>query len=118
MMTLSRTLMPLKMVVSWNVRTTPLRATICGASPEMRSPRNRTSPELGRRNEAISLNSVDLPAPFGPMTERISLLSDVERDVVDRDQAAEALGQGGDFASSFAHAAAASFMNRRRTRQS
>ena len=27
MMTLSRTLMPLKIVVSWNVRTTPLRAS-------------------------------------------------------------------------------------------
>ena len=30
------------------------------------------APSLGRRNEAISLNSVDLPAPFGPITDRIS----------------------------------------------
>ena len=36
---------------------------------------------------------VDLPAPFGPMTERISFGSTVERDVVDRDEAAVALGQ-------------------------
>ena len=64
--------MPLKIVVSWNVRTTPLRATICGARPEIRSPRNSTSPEVGLRKDEISLNSVDLPAPLGPITERIS----------------------------------------------
>ena len=45
------------------------------------------------RNEAISLNSVDLPAPFGPMTDRISRSRDREGDVVDGDQAAEALGE-------------------------
>ena len=72
MMTLSRTVMPLKIVVSWNVRTTPLRAAMWGASPEIRSPRSSTSPALGRRNDEISLNRVDLPAPFGPMTETIS----------------------------------------------
>jgi hypothetical protein len=64
--------MPLKIVVSWNVLTTPFRATMCGASPDMRSDRNRTSPLVGLRNDAISLNRVDLPAPFGPITERIS----------------------------------------------
>ena len=72
MMTLSRTVMLLKIVVSWNVRTTPLRATMCGARSEMRSPLKRTSPDVGRRKDEISLNSVDLPAPFGPMTDRIS----------------------------------------------
>ncbi len=39
----------------------------------MRCPRSKTSPRVGRMNEAISLNSVDLPAPFGPMIDRISL---------------------------------------------
>ena len=29
-------------------------------------------PTVGRRNDEISLNSVDLPAPFGPITDRIS----------------------------------------------
>ena len=72
MMTLSRTLMPLKMVVSWKVRTTPLRATMCGARPEICSPFNVTLPVVGLTNEAISLNRVDLPAPFGPITDRIS----------------------------------------------
>ena len=41
----------------------------------------------------ISLNSVLLPAPFGPMTAEDLALLDVEADVVDGDQAAEALGQ-------------------------
>ena len=64
--------MSLKMVVSWKVRTTPLRATMCGARALIRSPSKRTSPALGRRKEAISLKSVLLPAPLGPMMERIS----------------------------------------------
>ena len=93
MMTLSRTLMSLKIVVSWKVRTTPLRATMCGARSEMRSPLKRTSPDVGRRKEAISLNSVDLPAPFGPITDRISPFAHREGDVVDGDEAAEALGE-------------------------
>ena len=71
-MTLSRALMPLKIVVSWNVRTTPLRATMCGARPEMTSPLKRTSPLVGFTKQEINLKIVDLPAPFGPMTDRIS----------------------------------------------
>ena len=39
------------------------------------------------------MNSVDLPAPFGPITERISRSRDVEGDVVDGDEPAEALGE-------------------------
>src|SRR5688572_8822550 len=73
MMTLSRTVMLLKMVVSWKVRTTPLRAAMWGARFEMLSPLKRTSPDVGLRKDEISLNSVDLPAPLGPMMERISL---------------------------------------------
>ena len=72
MMTLSRTVIERKIVVSWKVRTTPLRATRCGARSEMRSPLKSTSPAVVGTKEAISLNSVDLPAPFGPITERIS----------------------------------------------
>ncbi len=71
-MTLSRAVIPLKIVVSWKVRTTPLRATMCGASPEMRSPLNRTSPRVGLTKEDMSLKIVDLPAPLGPITDRIS----------------------------------------------
>ena len=38
----------------------------------MRSPLKRTSPSEGRKKEEMSLNSVDLPAPLGPITESIS----------------------------------------------
>src|SRR5215475_8183189 len=72
MTTLSRTVMPLKIVVSWKVLTMPLRAAMCGERPEIRSLRSRTSPELGARKDEISLKSVDLPAPLGPMIETIS----------------------------------------------
>ena len=72
MMTFSRTVIERKIVVSWNVRTTPLRATRCGARFEIRSPLKRTSPEVTGTKDAIILNSVDLPAPFGPITDRIS----------------------------------------------
>src|SRR5918993_4402495 len=70
--TFSSAVISLKTVVSWNVRTTPLRATACGLRPLISSPLKSTRPAVGWRNEAISLNSVLLPAPFGPMTERIS----------------------------------------------
>jgi len=49
-----------------------LRATICGARLEIRSPLNSTSPDVVRKNDEIILKSVDLPAPFGPITESIS----------------------------------------------
>ena len=38
------------------------------------------------------LKSVVLPAPLGPIIDTIDALGNVERDVVDRDQAAELLG--------------------------
>ena len=44
-----------------------------------------------RSTPAIMLNSVVLPAPFGPITAKIDALRHREADVVDRAQAAEAL---------------------------
>ncbi len=41
----------------------------------------------------MQLNTVVLPAPFGPISAVMSLTADVEGDVVDGDQAAEAHGQ-------------------------
>src|SRR5205807_9785702 len=64
--------MSLKICVSWEVRTTPFRATRWGASPVIFSPSNRTSPPVGLRNPVISLNRVLFPAPFGPIMLRIS----------------------------------------------
>ena len=45
---------------------------MCGLSAEISSPRKTTRPDEGLRNDVISLNSVLLPAPFGPITARIS----------------------------------------------
>src|SRR5438270_11192971 len=41
-------------------------------SPVTFSPANRTVPWLGSSMPVIRLNSVDFPAPFGPMTARTS----------------------------------------------
>jgi hypothetical protein len=71
-MILSRTVMFLKTVVSWNVRTTPRRATSFGDRLDIGLPSNTTSPLVVLRNDEINLNNVDFPAPFGPITESTS----------------------------------------------
>src|SRR5205085_784705 len=43
-----------------------------GGSPAMFSPLNRMRPAVGRSTPVRQLNKVLLPAPFGPMTARIS----------------------------------------------
>ena len=52
----------------WNVRATPSRAMMWGDSQAIVSPANRTSPELGWYTPVITLKTVVLPAPFGPIT--------------------------------------------------
>src|SRR5687768_12778157 len=64
--------MSLKMVFSWNVRTIPRRAALWGPKPVTSRPSNQTSPDEGARKELISLKQVLLPAPLGPMMDRIS----------------------------------------------
>src|SRR5919205_3260690 len=54
-------------LVSWKVRTTPCRATWCGAVRPMSRPSNVQVPVLGWSNPVSRLNSVVLPAPFGPI---------------------------------------------------
>src|SRR5215470_15480488 len=49
----------------------PFCATACTGSPVMFSPAKITSPAVGFSTLVIRLNTVDLPAPFGPMTARI-----------------------------------------------
>src|SRR5580704_19226660 len=49
----------------------PFCATTCTGSPVMFSPAKMTSPAVGFSTLVIRLNTVDLPAPFGPMTARI-----------------------------------------------
>src|SRR3954470_19488347 len=50
----------------------PFCATRCTGSPVMSSPSKLTWPASGFRVLVIRLNTVDLPAPFGPITARIS----------------------------------------------
>src|SRR5215475_4502995 len=56
---------------SWKVRAIPFCATTCTGSPVIFSPAKMTSPAVGFSTLVIRLNTVDLPAPFGPMTARI-----------------------------------------------
>src|SRR5215210_1883013 len=50
----------------WNVRRSPQRARRCGARPSNETPSTSTAPAAGAANPLITLNSVVLPAPFGP----------------------------------------------------
>ena len=56
----------------WNVRAIPIRAMLCGTSPAIDFPAKRTSPALGSYTPVITLKTVVLPAPFGPMRLTIS----------------------------------------------
>src|ERR1700760_1284901 len=49
----------------------PRRQTSSGGSPSMRPPWNVMVPSFGANTPAIRLNSVVLPAPFGPITAKI-----------------------------------------------
>src|SRR6516162_2144113 len=72
MRTFSRAVSAGKMWQSWKVRAIPFCATTCTGSPVIFSPAKMTSPVVGFSTLVIRLNTVDLPAPFGPMTARIS----------------------------------------------
>ena len=61
-----------------------------GDSPVMSSPLNRMRPEVGRNTPVRQLKKVLLPAPFGPITARISPRCDREIDLVQRGQPAKA----------------------------
>ena len=66
-----------KMLVRWNERPMPMRQMRCGGAPVMSRPSSRTVPLSGCRWPVIRLNSVDLPAPFGPITAAICRVSTV-----------------------------------------
>ena len=89
--TFSRAVISLKMVVSWKVRTTPLRATACGGSPLIARPRKR--PGRCRRQEGgDQLEQRAFPGAVRADHREDLAILDVEADIVHRDQAAEALG--------------------------
>ena len=60
------------MLVIWKERPIPFRMIRWGSIPVIGSPSNTTSPESGLSSPVMTLKSVDFPAPFGPMTARIS----------------------------------------------
>jgi hypothetical protein len=53
--------------VSWNMRSTPSRASASGRSPAMERPSRATRPASGTRWPLRMFRSVVLPEPFGPM---------------------------------------------------
>ena len=55
------------MFVIWKLRLRPMRLISNGFLPSMRWPLRMTSPLVGAKRPLIRLNSVDLPAPLGPM---------------------------------------------------
>ena len=52
---------------TWKVRPMPRAQTSCGFSPPISLPAKRIAPWSAARKPLITLNSVVLPAPFGPM---------------------------------------------------
>src|SRR5882762_10342223 len=65
---LSSTVIAASALVIWNVRPIPLRATVCGARPNTDWPSSSIAPRSGLMNPVARLNTVVLPAPFGPMS--------------------------------------------------
>ena len=59
---------PTSAFVSWKVRTIPRRAIACGLCRKIERPSRRTSPRSARSKPVTTLKSVDLPAPFGPIS--------------------------------------------------
>jgi hypothetical protein len=55
------------MLVIWKLRESPLRLISKGFSPTTFSPLSSIVPEVIGRRALIRWNSVDLPAPLGPM---------------------------------------------------
>src|SRR3954452_7494269 len=64
-----------KMLVRWNDRPKPMRQVSCGCRLVMSRPSSNTWPLSERKCPVIRLNSVDLPAPFGPITAAICRVS-------------------------------------------
>ena len=73
----------------WKVRSRPLWKSACGERPVISSPSSQTRPEVGGKRPAMTLNSVDLPAPFGPIRPVIEPLAMLDRGAVDGTDAAE-----------------------------
>src|SRR5467141_846675 len=75
--TFSSTDMPSNVCGTWKVRARPRCARASGVRLVMSCPSSRTLPEVDKRSPVRQLNSVDLPAPFGPIRPRMSPCSSV-----------------------------------------
>src|SRR6202022_821051 len=75
--TFSSTDMPSKVCGTWKVRARPSCARTSGPRLVMSRPSKKTLPDGDRRSPVRQLNSVDLPAPFGPIRPRMSPCSSV-----------------------------------------
>ena len=62
----------------WKVRARPSAATRRGGKCLAGAPNRRMCPELGGSTPLTTLNSVVLPAPFGPISATISLACTVK----------------------------------------
>src|SRR6202521_1275978 len=69
--------MPSNVCGTWKVRARPSLARPSGVRPVMSWPSNKTLPDVDSRSPVRQLNSVDLPAPFGPIRPRMSPCSSV-----------------------------------------
>ena len=63
----SRAVIPANSSMRWNVRPSPSRAGRCAGRPPSDAPPRRIVPCWGRSAPNTQLNSVVLPAPFGPI---------------------------------------------------
>ena len=70
--TFSSTVRPGNSPTPWSVRAIPSEARRSGATRVIGWPRQLSVPEFGRTNPQMTLNSVVLPAPFGPITPSTS----------------------------------------------
>jgi uncharacterized protein YhdP len=71
-MTLSITVMVSKLLTTWKVRPTPRWQRSAAGRRVTSSPSKMIEPWVGGSTPAIRLNSVDLPAPLGPIRPTIS----------------------------------------------
>ena len=88
--TFSRAVRVPKSSSRWKVRAIPSRARWCGETRVMSAPPSRTRPWVGGCSPVMTLNSVVLPAPLGPMSPFTAPGVDLEVDVLERLEPAEA----------------------------
>ncbi len=93
--TFSRTESERKAWLCWKVRASPCRPRRCAGQRVTLRPRAGRSPMLGRSKPLRTFTSVDLPAPFGPISPTTSRRCRLERDAAQRLDALEGAGHGG-----------------------